>query len=254
VLEVMQEAGSLFERGGELVRIRGDRMLATDKHWLNHYLAQRISFTQTKVNADGSTVTMRVGPPNWLAKRINALSEDRGLPETEGVIIAPTLRLDGSLLDRPGFDEPTGLLLLPGEWPAIPKKPSRDEMRAAWGVLWKPYSLFPYVSDSDRAVTPAGILTALIRRVLPTAPAFSFDAPMASSGKTLLANTVGIMTGSAPSVIPESAEEDEVRKKLLPALLSGQPALLFDNIKGSFISSAIEAMLGSPHETEKIVR
>jgi hypothetical protein len=43
------------------------------------------------------------------------------------------------------------------------------------------------VSDDDRAVAVAAILTALVRRTLPLAPAFSFDAPAASSGKTLLA-------------------------------------------------------------------
>ena len=43
--------------------------------------------------------------------------------------------------------------------------------------------------------------------------------------------------------IPECRDEEEVRKKILAALRGGQPAILFDNIRGQFGSSAIEAML-----------
>jgi hypothetical protein len=252
-LAVIQTHGDLYERGGALVRLSGETIIEASEHWLADYLSRRVAFYRLKPDGADGWTRAEADPPGWLGKRIDAKAGERGLYELNGVITAPTLRPDGSLLAIPGFDAATGLLLLPGAWPAIPETPTRAELAAAWKTLWSPFSEFPYVGDADRSVAVAAILTALVRRILPLAPAFSFDAPAAGSGKTLLAECIALLCGSAPAMAPECREEDELRKRLLSFLMEGAPSVLLDNIKGQFKSSALEAFLTATRYADRVL-
>jgi hypothetical protein len=201
---------------------------------------------------DGELKRVKVAPPAWLGKRLSAKRGERGLPELRGIVTAPTLRRDGSLLDKPGFDGATGLLLKPGTWPQVPEHPTCDDTKAAWEALWLPYAEFPYVSNDDRAVAVAAILTAIVRRTLPLAPAFSFDAPTPSSGKTLLATCICELCGGEPAVLGE-ADEEEIRKALTAVLIDGAPAVLFDNVVGAFRSSTMQAFLTSERFAARVL-
>jgi hypothetical protein len=123
----------------------------------------------------------------------------------------------------------------------------------AWNTLWRPFAEFPYASLGDRGSALAAILTAIVRRSLPRAPAFSFDAPSAGSGKTLLATCIAELAGGAVAVIPECREEEELRKRLLSSLRAGQPSILLDNVKGQFASSALEAFLTDDHYSDRVL-
>jgi hypothetical protein len=252
-LAVIRHHGLLYERGGELVRLRGASVLPVDEHWLADHLARRVRFYRMRRLRDGSLERAEADPPGWLGKTINAKSGERGLHELTGVITAPTLRPDGSLLNQPGFDRTTGLCLLPGQWPVISEKPGRGELEDAWRILWEPFAEFPYVGPDDEGVLVSAVLTAVVRRTLPLAPAHSFDAPVAGSGKTLLATCVAELCGAEPSVIPECREEEELRKRLLSAQREDQPSILLDNIKGQFASSAFEAFLTSPFYSDRVL-
>ena len=177
----------------------------------------------------------------------NAKTGERGLRELAAIITTPTLRLDGSILSTPGYDAATGLLLKGSGWPKIAKAPKPEMLPRVFEVLWRPFAKFPFVSKEDRAVMVACILTAVVRRVLPLAPAFSFDAPVASSGKTLLAKCMLVLWSAIPEAMPGCREEEEIRKRLLAALRHGQPGILLDNIRGHFGSEAIECFLTAEH-------
>ena len=71
--------------------------------------------------------------------------------ELRGVITAPTLRPDGSLLDGPGYDSATGLLLKAGRFSPVNLKPTHQDLRAAFATLWEPFKLFPLVTRMTRA-------------------------------------------------------------------------------------------------------
>ena len=169
------------------------------------------------------------------------------------MITAPTLRPDGSLLDGPGYDSATGLLLKAGRFSSVKLQQSRQDLRAAFATLWEPFKLFPFVTAHDQGVAVASVLTALVRRSLPSAPGFSFDAPTAGTGKTLLAQCVLSLMGAVPQVVPECREEDELRKRLLAALREGKPGLLLDNIRDVFGSSALEAFLTSEYYCDRVL-
>ncbi|WP_431266970.1 hypothetical protein [Dankookia sp. P2] len=67
------------------------------------------------------------------------------LPVLAGLINAPTLRADGSVLAAEGYDRATGLLLnMDGaEFPTIPDQPSEDDAAAALRVLEELIATFP---------------------------------------------------------------------------------------------------------------
>ena len=251
-IEILRERGDLYERSGELVRICGRHILPVDECWLTDYLARHIRFFRFKQNGD-DWIRREADPPGWLAKVIAAKMGERGLPELTGIITVPILRSDGSLIDQPGFDSTTGLLLLAADWPAIPNHPDLAQLRQAWRVLWRPFSEFPYASNEDRGATVAAILTATVRRTLPRAPAISFDAPSAGSGKTLLATCIAELAGGEVAVIPECRDEEELRKRLLSSLRAGQPSILLDNVKGQFASSALEAFLTDDNYSDRVL-
>jgi hypothetical protein len=248
-LVILRQRGDIFERSGELVRVVCNAIEPISDDWLLDGFDRWVNFVAKR--RDGSDENKDA--PQWLAKRINAKKGERGLLELRGVITAPTMREDGSLLDKPGYDGPTGLLLTPGKWPRVPVNPTFPQMKTAAEALWLPFADFPFVDDAARGVHLATILTAAIRQTLPLAPGTSYDAPAPGTGKTLLGQCVQALAGIDGEVIPECCDEEELRKRLLSALRGGKPVLLLDNIRGSFGSSSLEAMLTSPVYTDRVL-
>lgn len=156
------------------------------------------------------------------------------LPSLTGFVEAPTIDLDGRLLDQPGYDKETGLFLafdpIPGYEPA-PKKPSKSNATAASDLLLKLIEDFPCVDDADRAAVLAGIITALVRRSLPSAPMLAITAPTPGTGKTMLAETPSVIsTGRRASVMSLGHDDAEAEKRLGGMLLAGDPSINIDNV------------------------
>ncbi len=109
------------------------------------------------------------------------------LPVLSGIIQAPTLRFDGSIMETPGYDEDTGLFFDPGQtaFLSIPTSPSKDDAKAALNILLSLLSGFPFENDESMAVAVSAILTGLIRKSIRTAPLHGFTAPKMGSGKSL---------------------------------------------------------------------
>lgn len=133
--EAMQARGPVvYEHGTELVRVvRQDRPDPTEdavrrnagalritpvtRHCLVQNWAQSIPWL--RLNGKGD---LRLAdPPLKYAEHYLARSGERNVPYLSGIIHAPTLRADGSLLDQPGYDEATGLIYDPRgvQFPAI---------------------------------------------------------------------------------------------------------------------------------------
>ena len=90
----------------------------------------------------------------------------RSMPPLSGIIEAPTIRPDGSLLIEPGYDDAAGLLFDPGDtaFPPIPNEPTREQAEAALRTLVAPFKDFPFIDDVARSVALAAVLTVLVRR------------------------------------------------------------------------------------------
>jgi hypothetical protein len=170
--------------------------------------------------------------PQRLAETYLAREGQWRLPVLTGIINCPTLRPDGSILDLPGYDAQTGLLFDPqGErFPALPREPDRTTALRALAFLKDLISTFPFVTDADCSVALSGILTALIRRSLPTAPLHGFNAPTAGTGKSMLVDLASIIATARPApVIAQGKSEEEMEKRLGAALIAGDVLIAIDN-------------------------
>lgn len=152
-----------------------------------------------------------------------------------GFIEAPTITLNGRLIHEHGHDSETGLYqacaAIPG-WSAPPAKPARADAQAALDVLLELVHDFPFVADEDRAAVVAGIITGLLRRVLPAAPMMAVTAPTPGTGKTLIAETFAIIaTGRRASVLSLGHDDAEAEKRLAGVLLAGDAVIALDNIE-----------------------
>jgi len=193
-----------------------------------------------------------VDPPAKVANRYLAKSGQWHVNTLSGLIYAPTLRPDGSVLQRPGYDEKSGVFYCNSGLNIAPLKtdPGKEDAENALKRLRYILQDFPFVSDADESVAIAAILTALIRQSLGTAPLFGFTAPVAGSGKTLLANVISIIaTGRQAVVAPHGRDSEEERKHLFAKLLQGKPVLLIDNIERPLSSDVLCAILTAPGNT-----
>lgn len=158
------------------------------------------------------------------------------------VITAPTLRPDGSILNRPGYDEETGLLFVESQpFPAIPEQPDRKQGRDALDfLLSEALDGFAFATSHAQAAALSAILTAMVRASLRTAPMHIFSAPLKGSGKSLLADVVALIaTGRSATVMSFTPDPDEQRKRLLTILMSGDQVICLDNLEGVLSGDAL---------------
>ena len=153
------------------------------------------------------------------------------LPALKGIVSAPVMRDDGTVLHEAGYDPQTGLFLT-DDWPELAGSPSRADALAALGKLQRPFSEFPFVGPEDRSVLIAAILTAIQRRLLRSAPLFAFTAPTQRTGMSLLAESVAIIgTGKEAPAMAASSEREELRKAVTAVLREGHAIVNLDNVE-----------------------
>jgi hypothetical protein len=189
-------------------------------------------------------------PPLTLCRTILAKSDRVGLRKLDAVITAPTLRLDGSVLDSPGYDAETGLFYAPDcDYPSIEQTPDATAIKAAIETLFHhPVSLYDFANANDKATYLAATLTGSIRQIFPLAPGFMGDAALGRTGKTKLVQVIAMMAAPLDrlTVSPYTADNEETRKGITAGLRSGTPVLFTDNVVGTMRSSAWEAVLTAP--------
>jgi Bifunctional DNA primase/polymerase, N-terminal len=186
--------------------------------------------------------------------RVILASERRWpFPHVSGIITAPTLRPDGTLLADPGYDPETELYLLPGfQIPPMPEHPTKDQALAALKLLIDLLSEFSFKRIGgehekrlNRSVALSGLLTALVRGSLPTAPMLLVRAHMAGTGKSHLVDVIAtVATGRICPVITALRSVEETEKRLGAIVLSGIPMVSLDNcahdLGGEFLCQVAE--------------
>ena len=173
----------------------------------------------------------RVDPPKEVAEQIAEMIDEWPFPPLLGIIGCPTLRPDGSLLNKPGYDEATGLVLDGSlALPPIPLRPTKDHAQAALDRLNELLAEFPFRDDASKAVAYSQLITPVVRAAMTVAPMHLTTAPEAGTGKSYLADVAStIATGDRCPVIALSPNAEESEKRLLGAVVSGVPIIGLDN-------------------------
>ena len=134
-----------------------------------------------------------------------------------GVVHAPMLRPDLTVLDEPGYDPATRLLYLPEpsvEHFRVPNQPTPAELAGARDLLLDLIADFPFVTDDDRINVLAAARAPILQRAVGgTLPLLVINAPMFGTGKTLLSSLLRRTHGGVHRTrLPDDA--DEVRKQI----------------------------------------
>ena len=166
-------------------------------------------------------------PPRQVVNSLLAREGRWAIPRVSGIITTPTLRSDGSLLADEGYDARSELYLLPGfERLTIPERPTREQAATALKLLTDLLSEFSFVEPTDCAVALSGLLTALVRGSLATAPMYVIRAHAPGTGKSYLVDVIAtIATGRLCPVITAGKTEEETEKRLGTVLLNGSPLI-----------------------------
>jgi hypothetical protein len=195
-------------------------------------------------------------PPAWA---IDALCDSAGwaFPPLEGIIYSPTLRPDGSLLQRPGYDPETGLYLDydPALYPPIADHPTHQDAIQARLRLEKVFVDFPFEAAHHRSAVLAAILSLVARYAIEgNVPLFAARSTTRGSGKGLLIDAISLIgTGRLAPRMAQTRDEDEERKRLFTVALAGLPTLHIDNVTMPLGSAPLDMALTTSSISDRLL-
>lgn len=249
-MDRLSEVGAkIYQRGGVLVRpieepafdARGTatktvNLIEYDAAALKLLLMEHIQWQQN--TRDG----VRFVNPGWEIPHL--IMKSRGswpFPAVSGLISAPTLRSDGSLLQAEGYDRATGLLLVnPPPMALINQTPTKDEAERALVTLKELLVEFPFLDDASRSVALSLIISTLVRGALDQVPLHVLKAPAAGSGKSYLVDIASaIATGAKAAVVAATQSDDELEKRLVGEFIAGRTLISLDNLNGVLASNLL---------------
>jgi hypothetical protein len=237
IKDVRREAGSTM-------------LIAVREPWLIEQMGQVLEwFTKNKKGEPAPA------DPSPIYARTLLSRAEWPFPVLRGVVTAPTLARDGRIIETPGFDPTSGLLvdIAAGSFAPVPPSPTREDAVCALAKLRRPLRKFPFVDQdldapakvgSAEAVALSALLTALVRPSLRTAPMHGYDAPAAGTGKSLCAEMAGLLAmGFRPPALSQGKTAEEDEKRLATVLFAGDPVIHIDNceepISGDFLCSML---------------
>jgi hypothetical protein len=183
-------------------------------------------------------------PPGALAAAL-APKEWPRLRPLAGIVGAPVLRRDGTLLQEPGYDPSTGLYLASKiALDPVPEAPTGEQVREAREfVVDRFLGDFPWVGKADKANYIALQVTPILQRYLRTLTPFGLvTSTTPSSGKTILTCGLGMLYGQR--VLTWTHSDEELRKSITSVLADPAGTVIFDNLaEGSTIDSPVLARL-----------
>ncbi len=180
------------------------------------------------------------------------------MPRVAGLLSHPIVLADGSIVARNGLDKRTGLFVH-GVQTDIFRPYTQDEAKAALARLVTSFLVgFEFASGFNSHVALAGLVTAIQRRVLDSAPGLAILAPVQSSGKTTLARRIHVLlTGKdMPVVTLPVGHDDEIEKRLLALLLRSPAMVVFDNVTDGLTvngGAALNGALTAPEFTGRLL-
>jgi Primase C terminal 2 (PriCT-2) len=190
--------------------------------------------------------------PKDVGEIILARSGEWGFNPINGIITTQTLRPDGTILQTPGYDPDTRLILIdPPALPAMPERPTREDALAALDLLNDLLVEFPFADAASRSVGLSTLMTPVVRGAMSVAPMHVARAPTAGSGKSYLFDVAAAIAAGQPChVIAAGRTEEETEKRLGACVLSGYPLVSIDNVNGElggdFLCQVIERPIVSP--------
>jgi hypothetical protein len=268
-----QERLKLYQRGGVLVQVvtedtaetldsgveipaGSQRIRPLPMGQLPLRIADACQLIQ-EVEKDGEIERIAVPPQKWCIDGVFTKGDyGRDVRRLAGIITAPTLRPDGTILQTPGWDSRTGLLYQPCDsFPKIPDKPTREDASKAAGELLHVIKDFEFVSDADKSAWLALVLSLLGRAAITgCVPCAAISATCRGSGKTLLADAASLIAfGRSTAKKPYTDDDNEQRKAITAIAMEALPCVLLDNVDRGLGGASLDAALTATEWRERIL-
>jgi hypothetical protein len=230
---LMRVPAEIYQAGNELVRPVRVEVQATkgrktvvavlvkiDQAFLKTELTKLVDFFNWK-----GDVRKGAAVPNDV---VNGLLGNYGrwrFPVVSGIVTTPTMRRDGSVLMKEGWDSATGLIVM-GPLPAMPpllEKPTMDDARRAVRILDEELlGEFPFDDGASQSAALSGMITPVVRGMMSAAPLHASSAPAAGTGKSFIWDvSAGIAVGDAMPIISVGGGLEELEKRLNTEILKG---------------------------------
>lgn len=260
----------LYQRGGMLVQVLRDdapgagtsrahqtpRITPMEESWLRALSTRRIRWMRRRPTKNGETEEIRIKPPRHAIAAIRGRRHWKHIRKLEGVTITPIFTPNGEVLVRPGYDATTGVLFEPYEkFLGVPDAPTRQDVDDALEALRYVVCDVPFERAEHEAAFFAAVLTPLARYAFHgPAPLFLIDANTPGTGKGLLAKVIGLIAiGATPTIIVQSRDEAEERKRITSVAMEGDSLVCIDNVEGKFGSPAMCAALTSAEWSDRVL-
>lgn len=248
----------LFRRGGRLARLRQTdqgtmKIEELEKEGITYELTSQIDFCFVSPE-DGSV--RHVTAPKYI---VDYLFAHPGLPFSviDGITEIPVLRRDGTILCERGYDKGTQMYYYPPDdlvLPPIPDVPTPEQREDAAELLREVFCDMPFVSEADRTHTVALLLSPVLRQITGTTPLALINAHQPSNGKSLIGDAISlIITGRTANNVTAPVDPKEWESYLGALLFGGEPLVVFDNVKHTINSAALEKVLTSEEVTNRVL-
>ena len=160
----------------------------------------------------------------------------------------PTLRPDGTVLSDPGYDPTTKLWYAPAEDRRLPPiRATREAAEASLALFKDLLSEFPFVTDLDRAVALAALMTPVLRGACDVTPLLLILATTPGSGKSYLADIASTIVRAQKCPVITAARGEEAKKRLGALILEGVQIISLDNciydLGGAMLCQIVERPL-----------
>jgi putative DNA primase/helicase len=248
------EALKVFNRAGGLVQINQDKNGSLVIVTLNIPLIKLLIGRSAKFLKWNNKVKnkdtgehgdwVKTDAPRPIAEIIHAKGHYPKFRVLNAVIKHPTIDLDGRIIDTEGYDKKTGLYQSCDVSKLIGYQRPKDnidldEAQKACSELFDIFKTLDFAEDSHKSALIAALMASLSRPTLPSCPAIVITASMPGSGKTKIAECLGlIINGEVPAMLSLGNDDSETEKRLVGACLVGRSPIVFDNVE-SVIGSVL---------------
>jgi hypothetical protein len=183
---------------------------------------------------EGPEKEVPMHPPKWCVGAVAQRGIWPGFRHLEAIVEQPVLRMDGSVLERPGFDRKSGILFLGDRGFTVPRKPSAADVKTALAEILDVVCDFCFAQDAHRSGWLAAALTPLARYAFRgPSPLFLFDASTPSAGKGLATEcAIRIGTGRGAPLSSYTPDDAEMDKRITTWASSGSSVVVLDNVSG----------------------
>lgn len=250
-IEAVNQPRRMFGRADDMVRVvaGGDGSLLVRPFDAGAIKAEAEKAVLWDKPHRGGTVPARV-PQEVVDFLVHADPIWPELPYLRRLVHAPVILPDARILAISGYDPDTQLYLALERGfvlPPVPDDPTEDDLMRSSALVQSYLDEFVFAEAADAANALGMFIGHLLRPLLgdeALLPMFDIDAPTQATGKTALANATGMLAlGSAPKIVPEIKDADEMRKQVTSMLVGESELMLFDNLTQRLDDASLAAAL-----------